>query len=222
MFHSAKVDVFVDVCIQRDYVSPRGTRRCINAEQIRANVKHLIAYARWAKLSVLSCIDRRRANAIGGDMYCSYSRRSPEQEKPPFSLLPSHTVIESDNCLCVSLDLLQRYQQVILTKWHRDPFTNPKLDRLLTELPARRFVLFGVPIESSLRILALGLLLRKRRVALVYDACGYWDVDQANMALRQLGVKGCELCSTERLIRTAVTRLGNHYRERNGDDLSVA
>lgn len=222
MYRSVKVDVFVDVCIQRDYVSPRGTRRCANAEQIRANVKHIIAYARWAKLSVLSCIDRRRANAIGGDTHCSDSRRSPEQEKPPFSLLPSHTVIESDNRLCVSLDLLQRYQQVILTKWHRDPFTNPKLDRLLTELPARRFVLFGVPIESSLRILALGLLLRKRRVALVYDACGYWDVDQANMALRQLGVKGCEVCSTEKLIRTAVTRLGNHYRERNGDDLSVA
>jgi len=201
--------------MQRDYVAPRGTHRCLNAEQIAQNVKHLIAFARWTGISVLSCVDRRRANDVSGETQCNFSKETPEAEKIAFSLLPNRTVVESDNCLCISLDILRDYQQVILTKWHRDPFTNPKFDRLVTELPAKRFVLFGVPVESSLRLLALGLLLRKRRVVLVYDACGFWDADRANMALRQLGVKGCELRSTDEFLRSNFN--GNRYRPRNGN-----
>ena len=60
------------------------------------------------------------------------------QQKLRFTLLPRRVVVESDNRLCVSLDLLTRFQQAILSKRHRDPFTNPKLDRLLTEMPTQR------------------------------------------------------------------------------------
>jgi nicotinamidase-related amidase len=125
---------------------------------------------------------------------------TPGQQKIAYSLLPQRIFIDSDNCLCVPLDVLDAYQQAILVKRHRDPFTNPKLDRLLTEMPARRFWVFGVSLETSIRLAVLGLLLRHRYVALVRDACGYWNINEADMTLRQLAAKGCQILTTRELI----------------------
>jgi nicotinamidase-related amidase len=195
-------DVFIDVCTQRDYLSPEGSRRTINSEAITANVKHLMALARWAKVPTLSCVDACRPHDALGVPNPSCVLGTAGQEKIAYSLLPDHVVIESDNCLCVSLDLLQRHQQAILIKRHRDPFTNPKLDRLLTELPARRLVVFGVALETSIRLLVLGLLLRHRRATVVTDACGFWNGNEADMTLRQLAAKGCQMQSTHQVVET--------------------
>jgi nicotinamidase-related amidase len=212
-----RVDVFVDVCTQTEYLSTNGIRRCNNAEQVAGNLKHLMAYARWAHVPVLSCVDTRRPNHIGDDQALNHSLCKLEQKKARFGLLPGYTVVECDNRLCISLKLLETHQQAIFTKDHRDPFTNPKLDRLLTEMPVKRFVVFGVPLESSIRILVLGLLLRHRKVAVVNDACGFWNRDEADMALRQLGVKGCELLSTDQLVHSARGNGNGRPNGRNGN-----
>jgi len=192
----ARRDVFVDLCIQRDYLSPNGSQPCHNAQQVAANVKHLMAFARLAKVPILSCVDVHRANRIGADFVSVTPCTTPLELKAAHTLLPNHVVVESDNSLCVPLDVLARHQQAIFTKVHRDPFTNPKLDRLLTEMPAGRFVVFGIPLESSVRALVLGLLRRGRRVILLKDACGFWNRKEAEMVLRQLAVKGCEPMGT--------------------------
>jgi hypothetical protein len=166
-----------------------------------------MAFARWAKVPTLSCIDDGRAADTR-----PHSNGCCGQRKIPFSLLPDHVTIESDNCLCVPLDLLRRHQQAILVKRHRDPFTNPKFDRLLTEVPTQRFYVFGVALESSIRLLVLGLLLRERHVTLVHDACGYWNPNDADMALRQLLAKGCEIASSEQVVRDALGRMKAHAR----------
>lgn len=200
-------DVFVDLCVQREYLGLTAPRRCHNATQVTLSVKHLMAFARLAKVPVLSCIDVDRGNRIGSEYVSILSRENPRQQKAAFSLLPHHTIVESDNSLCVSLEVLRQHQQAVFTKVHRDPFTNPKLDRLLTEMPAERFVAFGVPLETSLRILVLGLIRRKRRVALLTDACGFWNRQEADMVLRQIGVKGCELITTDEYLAGALARI---------------
>jgi len=207
-------DTLLDVCTQRDYLSQGGARRALNADAIVPNIKHLMALARWGKLPILSCVDAWRPEAVRGlsNPYCVIG--TPGQRKIPFTLLPDHAVIDSDNCLCVPLDVLSRHQQAILVKQHRDPFTNPKLDRLLTEMPARRFVIFGVSLELSIRLLVLGLLLRNREVTLVYDACGYWNPNDADMALRQLMAKGCTVARTQEILRYELAELAR--RGRNG------
>lgn len=210
MAHSTSPDVFVDLCIQREYVGRRGAHRCKNAGQIARNLKHLIAFARWAKVPVLSCVDAFHANTIGQRRVALASNGRPQERKLAFTLLPKHIVIESDNCLCVSLDLFKSHQQAIFTKVHHDPFTNPKFDRLLTELPAERFIAFGLPIESSLRILVLGLLRRHRRVVLIEDACGYWNEQEAAMALRQLDVKGCRVIKTAEFLESEFSKRRSH------------
>lgn len=217
-----KRDVFVDLCIQREYLTRGGPRCCQNADQVTLNVKHVMAFARLAKVPVLSCVDVNGANWIGSEYVSVVSAHAPREQKAAFTLLPDHTIIQSDNSLCVSLDVLQRYQQAIFTKVHRDPFTNPKFDRLLTEMPARRFIVFGIPLETSLRILVLGLIRRKRRVVLLTDTCGYWNRREAEMVLRQLGVKGCRLATANDYLGEALPRTAQRLGIRLRPSRSVA
>ncbi len=210
----ANVDVFVDVATQRDYLDPSGACRVLNASRITPNIKHLMAYARWAKIPTISCVEARRPADVRGLPSRECVVGTLGQRKLSCTLLPQRKFIDSDNCLCVALDVLKRHQQVILVKESRDPFSNPKLDRLLTEMPARRFVLFGVGLETSIRLLALGSLLRHRQVAVVRDACGWWNEEDGDMALRQLAAKGCDVVRTHELVQTglASTRRKGHYR----------
>ncbi len=200
-------DVFLDVCTQRDYLAADGKRPVCNAGAVCENVKHLMALARWAKIPTVSCVEIQDFEKVRGMQNPTCLAGTNGQTKVPGSILPRNVVVDSDNFLCISLDLFERYQQAILTKTHRDPFANPKLDRLLTELPATRFILFGVSLESTLRLLALGLLLRHRRVALVSDACAYWNDADAQMTLRQMEAKGCELIPTHTFVRSTFETL---------------
>lgn len=199
-------DVFVDLCTQRDYLASDGARPAANAPQVRANLKRLMALARWAKVPTLSCVDARRPQDVRGLGRAACVVGTSGQRKLACSLLPRRVLVDSDNCLCVSLEILQKYQQAILCKEHRDPFTNPKFDRLLTEMPSQRFVVFGVGLETTVRLLTLGLMLRHRNVALVHDACGWWDQEEGDMTLRQLNAKGCELLSTNELIKSTLVQ----------------
>ena len=136
--------------------------------------------------------------------------------------MPHYTIVESDNSLAISLNILQQYQQAIFTKIHRDPFTNPKLDRLLTEMPAKRFVVFGIPLETSLRILVLGLLRRKRPVTLLVDSCGFWNHQEADMVLRQLATKGCKISATNDYLGHALAGMARQFGIKLRSSRSVA
>ncbi len=207
-------DVLLDVCTQRDYLCCDGARRNVNADQVVTNVKHLMAFARWAKVPTISCVDGCRPDAARGLPNPCCVLGTPGYRKIQFSLLPDRVMVESDNRLCISLDILKQHQQAILVKQHRDPFTNPKLDRLLTEMATRRYVVFGVSLESSIRLLGLGLLLRGRRVTVVHDACGFWNAMEADMSLRQMLAKGCDIMSTQELIRSKLAQLNERARRR--------
>jgi nicotinamidase-related amidase len=222
MIKNGQRDVFVDLCVQREYLTSNSPTCCKNAHQLILNVKHLMAFARLTKAPVLSCVDVDRANRIGSEFVEIVSRAAPQEQKAAFTLLRDHTVIVSDNSLCVALDVLHQHQQAIFTKVHRDPFTNPKLDRLLTEMPAYRFVVFGIPLETSLRVLTLGLLRRKRRVVLLKDACGYWNRQEADMTLRQLGVKGCQLMNANEYLAESLVRIARRLRLRIRSSRDVA
>jgi nicotinamidase-related amidase len=207
-------DIFVDVCMQREYLGPEAARRCQNAEQLTFNARRLMAYARWSQLPVVSCVDCRRPNQIDDEFAAVSAVLPPVSRKAAYTLLPDHATVESDNCLCVPLDVLKAHQQTIFPKYHRDPFTNPKLDRLLTEMPAGRFIVFGIPLETSVRILALGLLRRGRSVVVIEDACGYWSAQEASMVMRQLHVKGCTTTTAESFVQSELVR---RLASRNGN-----
>lgn len=207
-------DVLIDLCNQREYLRDAGPHLCCNAPSAAHRVKVMMAFARCTKLPVLSCVDARLPQDIGDEFAPVEGRVGPSAQKLGLSLLPDHVVVDSDNFLCVPLDILTRHQQAIFSKRHRDAFTNPKLDRLLTEMPAHRFVVMGVALESAVRTLILGLLHRGRRVALLIDACGCWSREASDMALRQMTVKGCDVLTVQDYIRQRVERMPARDRRR--------
>ncbi len=197
----ARRDVFLDVCTQFDYLHPHGQRPIANLPTLTRALKRGLAFVRWSKASLVSCVELRRPSdgPHGDSRACVRGTRG--QRKPSYTLMPSRIMIDSDGSHTVGLDVLLQHQQVILVKNDRDPFANPKIDRLLTEVPADQFVIWGVDLEVTVRLLALGLLLRGRRVAVIADACGYWDPEQADMTLRQLQAKGCHVVTAREFVR---------------------
>lgn len=222
MSESSKRDVFLDMCVQRDYLNPESPQCCANSGAIFRNLKRLMAFIRWAKAPLLSCVDSDCGNRIGEQFVAVRSAVSIVQRRFAFSVMPDYRVVESDNCLCVALDILKDCQQAIFSKVHRDPYTNPKLDRLLTEMPARRFIVFGLPLDTSLRMLVLGLIRRNRRVLLIDDACGWYNPQEAAMIMRKLIVKGSEVSSTQEFIRERVAQMHRSRRFRFRDGRWVA
>lgn len=199
-------DVLVDLCTQRDYLVNGSGWKVANADRVLANIKHLMGWARWARLPIISSVDERRPDEVVAGERPPCVLGTAGQKKVSYSLMPDRIRIESDNCLCVALDILEHHQQAILSKRHRDPLTNPKLDRLMTEMPAGRFVVFGVSMDSCIRSLVLGLLLRGRRVVVVTDACGYWNDAESEFCERQVNAKGCLLITTQAYIRECAAR----------------
>ncbi len=201
LLRPVRQDVIVQVGVQRDYLT-RSETRCSNADSIIPHIRRLMAYARRLHVPVISCLDAYPMRN-GKPLPVPVGWNGPGRLRdcvPGYGVMPDHVVIEGDNCLCVALDLLRKHHQAILVKQQPDPYSNPKLDRLLTEMPARRFVVCGAPLETAVRMLVLGLIRRRRRVILLHDACGYYKADDAAMTLRQLDVKGCKIVTTARYL----------------------
>jgi len=191
--------LLIDMCTQCDFLCENSPCEVRNREQLIKRMKRVIAWARLSRVPIVSAIDAHRPqeSTNGRPRHCIDGTEG--QLKLPFTLLPDRTLLEADNSFAVPLNLLKRYRQVLLRKRTEDLLANPKADRLLSECRVGEMVIFGVGIESGIKALALGLLTRQKRVAVVVDACGYWDWSAADLALRQIEAKGARIIHVEDL-----------------------
>ena len=100
-------------------------------------------------------------------------------------------------------DVLRQYEQVILHKRCVDPFEEPRIERLLSEVRADDFVLIGASVEGAIKATALGLLQRGKRVSIIVDAVGSRNKKQADLAIRKMGTKGARFVETKKLAGTS-------------------
>jgi len=121
------------------------------------------------------------------------------QKKIRYTLLSNRISFVADDSTDLPTDLLQRYRQIILYKRCPDPFDEPRIDRLLSEMRADEFILIGASTEGAVKATALGLLQRGKRVRVVVDASGLHNKKQAKLALRKMEAKGAKLVETKRL-----------------------
>ncbi|UCD58411.1 MAG: isochorismatase family protein, partial [Candidatus Hydrogenedentota bacterium] len=103
-------------------------------------------------------------------------------------------------------DMLRRHRQIILHKRCVDPFDEPRIDRLLSELRASEFILVGTSLEGSVKMTALGLLQRGKKVTVVIDAVGSRDKKDAKLTLRKMETKGAKLVETKKIAGTSHLR----------------
>jgi nicotinamidase-related amidase len=191
--------VLIDINTQRDYLMPDGTCCIRNHRRVLAHIRRMMAWARLTDVPIISTCEVHASNGgQDGPLPCCVDG-SMGQEKISYTLVRNRISFPADGSTDLPRDMLRRYQQVILHERCVDPFDEPRIDRLLSEVCASEFVLIGACAEGAVKAAALGLLQRDKKVILIVDAIGYHDNREAKMAFRKMEAKGARLMETRRL-----------------------
>lgn len=190
--------MLIDVNTQVDFFLDDG-KNCIgNRRRVLGNIRRVIALARARHIPVISICEVYPNNNGGSTVgYCLDGTEG--QKKICYTLLNNRASFAADNNTDLPIDILHRYRQIVLNSRGVDPFTEPRIDRLLSELRASEFLVIGASMEGAVEATALGLLQRGKNVSVVVDAVGSIDKQKARHTLRKIGAKGARLVETRRL-----------------------
>jgi len=196
--------IVVDVDTQKDFFLAKGKACIRNHRRVLANVRRVVAWARVKNVRMISTSQVYNGANPEKD-YCIAGTEG--QEKIPYTIRTKHISFAADGSTDLDRDILKNYDQVILDKRCPNPFSEPRAERMLTELRASEFVLFGATIEGAVKATALGLLVRRKNVTILVDACGCHDRSAAEVALRQMEAKGAKLAEAKALLGSTCLRL---------------
>ena len=193
--------ILVDINTQRDFLLADGKACIRNHRRVLLHIRRMMAWARANYVPVISIAavypDPHSEIRTG---YCIDG--TPGQRKIPYTLLNNRISFPADGSTDFPRDVLRQFNQIILHKRSIDPFKEPRIDRLLSEIRANDFVLIGATAETAVMETALGLLQRDKSVTVVVDAVGSHDRKQGRLALRKVEAKGAKLIETKKLAGT--------------------
>jgi len=200
--------VIIDLNTQRDFCDSNGAYPVCNIDRLLPALRSVVTWARQNDAPVISSLESHRQWEVTRDglpVLCCIDG-TPGQRKVDFTLFPDRVCVEVDNTLAVPFDLFGECQQVIFRKRTDDLLANPKAERFLTHLSVDEFVIVGNGLESAVKAVTLGLLARNKRVTVVLDACGYWDIACADFAVRQIAAKGAGIVTVDALLTRVLPR----------------
>jgi nicotinamidase-related amidase len=202
MIKPKRKQVLLDINTQRDYLLANGHDCIRNHRRVLTHIRRIMAWARIHDVPIIStCQVHSNCNGNGNGHGNGHtpSNGANGSKKVPYTLVANRISFAPDTNTDLPRDLLRQYQQVIFHKRCLDPFDEPRIDRLLTEMKAGEFILIGTTTEGEIQAAALGLLQRHRHVTVVVDAIGSRDLHEAHMALRKMDAKGAHLVETRKL-----------------------
>ena len=215
--------LFFDVDTQIDLIDPGGALPVPGAAGLGSNLARLTQAARNCGVPVFATVlDRHQGDEeISGEP--DYRRRFPPhcmhgtggQEKAKETALPEARIIDRQARTSTDLrDEVDRGEQLmILLKERFDPFRGSNLARLLDEVRPRRIVVYGVPLDQSVRHTIDGLLERGHTdLALVTDAVAGFDEDRSADLLAAWDDRGLDLVTTDDVL----ARVGEALAVRRG------
>lgn len=187
--------LLIDIDTQKDFLFVSG-RACVrNQQEVLANICRVMAWARRNNVPVISTAEvypnNNGCSEIG---YCLDG--TDGQKKVPCTLMSDRVSFPADNKNALPADILLAYRQIILHKRCIDPFDEPRIERLLSEVDVGEFILIGTGTEDAVRATALGLLHRGKKVRIIVDALGTHNKKKARLALRAMKTKGAVLVET--------------------------
>lgn len=167
-----------------------------NLAQVLPPLRRMMAWIKWHGIPLVSSMDSHRATEVSDSGYpiCCFDG-SNGQRKLDFTLVRRYIRVEFDNTLSIPLDPFETHQQLLFRQRTDDLLSNPKAERFLNQVPTDEFLVFGNSLELAVKALALGLLTQDKKVAVVADACGVWNRDEADLAIRLLEAKGARITS---------------------------
>lgn len=190
--------ILVDIDTQKDFLLVSGKACIRNHRRVLANIRRVVAWARCHGVPIISTAEvYSNNNGNGSPKYCIDGTEG--QKKIHYTLLGNRISLAADGNTDLPRDLLRRYRQVILHKRCQDPFDEPRIDRLLSEVRASEFILVGTSLEGAVKSTALGLLQRGKKVTVIIDATGSHNTNEAKLALRKMETKGARIIETRRL-----------------------
>lgn len=195
----------MDINTQRDFLLADGNACIRNHRRVLSHIRRMMAWARINNVPVISIAavypDTNSELTTG---YCIDGTEG--QKKIRYTLLNNRISFPADGSTDLPRDILRQYRQIILHKRSVDPFKEPRIDRLLSEVRANEFILIGACAEDAVLETALGLLQRDKTVTVVADAVGSHDKKQSKLALRKIEAKGAKLVETKKLAGTSRLR----------------
>ncbi len=190
--------ILVDINTQKDFFLAGGKVCIKNHGKILAHVRRVMAWAKHNNIRVIStCEVYPNHNNVRETGYCIDG--TDGQKKIRYTLLNNRASFAADGSTDLPTDILRRYRQIVLHKRCSDPFNEPRIERLLSEVRADNFVLIGASAEGSVKATALGLLQRGKKVSVVVDAVGLLNKREAKLAFRKMKAKGAKLIETKKL-----------------------
>jgi nicotinamidase-related amidase len=198
--------ILIDVDTQKDFLLVSGKACVKNHRRVLANIRRIMAWARIKGIPVISTAEvyaNHNGESIPG--YCIDGTEG--QKKVHYTLVNNRISFAADGNTDLPRDILKRYNQVILHKRCVDPFDEPRIDRLLSEIRANEFVLIGTSLEGAIKATALGLLQRGKNVTIVIDATGSHNIREAKLAIRKIETKGARVIETRKLAGSSHLRL---------------
>ena len=202
---SRRKQILVDIDTQKDFLLARGKACIRNHRRVLAHIRRVMAWARSQHIPIISTAEvypnNNGENNIG---YCIDG--TDGQKKVRYTLLKDRVSLAADGNTDLPREMFRQHRQIILHKRCVDPFDEPRIDRLLSELRASEFILVGASLEGAVKMTALGLLQRGKKVTVVIDAVGTHNNREAKLALRKMETKGARLIDTKKLAGTSHLR----------------
>ena len=193
LIRALRKQILIDVSTQKDFFLAEGSACIRNHRRVLSNIRRVMAWARARNIRIISTCEVYSNNNNGGSAinYCIDGTEG--QKKIRYTLLSNRMSFAADGSTDLPIDVLRRYRQIILHKRCVDPFDEPRIERLLSEVRANEFVLIGASAEGAVEAMALGLLQRRKKVTVVVDAVGTHNKRRAALALRKVEAKGAKL-----------------------------
>jgi len=198
LVRARRKQVLIDVDTQKDFLLAEGKVCVRNHRRVLGHIRRVMAWARVRAIPIISIAQVYPNN--NGESEFGYCLDGTEgQRKIRYTLVNNRVSFPADGHTDLPRDMLRQYAQVILHKRCVDPFEEPRIDRLLSEMRANEFVLIGSTAEGAVKAMALGLLQRGKKVTIVTDAVGSHNKREAKLALRKMEAKGAKLIETKRV-----------------------
>jgi len=205
LVRSRRKQVIIDVDTQKDFLLADGKVCIRNHRRVLGHIRRVMAWARTRGVPIISLAEVHPDNN-GDSEYTHCIDGTEGQTKVAYTLVRNRVSFPADGHTDLPRNMLRQYAQIILHKRCVDPFEEPRIERLLSEMRANEFLIIGSTAEGAVKATALGLLQRGKNVTVITDAVGSHNKREAKLALRKVEAKGAKLIETKRIAGTSHLR----------------